>query len=271
MACSQGSDDADDQASTKATKKTSAQAPTKTTEQASSTTAQPEARPTLKLLYPVSKYKDMEKFASKYNKDDNKYTLDIVPTETDEGIDPMDYDGLVIPGGKHVHPSFYGKEVECSKHGFNEALDQREINLVNQFVDAQKPILGLCRGCQLINVTLGGTLIQDVGMEHYDDSIRLTETTDTVKGLEMRKLFGTSFETAHYHHQAVDLVADGLIVTMVDAEDGTIEGYVHETLPIVAYQFHPDRMYYKESLAPLKDSGRAFMDYFFDICQENKN
>ena len=266
MACSQKPDEAGDSADAKATQHTSTQTVTKETEQATSAAAKQE-RQTLRLLYPVSKYKYVEKFSAKYNEEDNKYTLDMVATETDEGIDPMEYDGLIIPGGKHVHPSFYGADVECAEHGFNEDLDMREINLVNQFVDAGKPILGLCRGCQLINVALGGTLKQDIGMDHYDDNIRETET---IEGTDLRKRFGASFETAHYHHQAVDELAEDLIVTMVDSEDGTIEGYVHKSLPIVAYQFHPDRMYFKVNLAPLQESGCAFMDYFFDICQENK-
>lgn len=230
------------------------------------TTTQAPERQSLKILLPVSKYKDIEKFTAAYNADDNKYTIDLVLIESLDGIDPFDYDGLIIPGGKHVHPSFYGAEVECTKHKFNPELDELELNLVDMFVEAGKPIMGVCRGCQLVNVALGGTLKQDIGMEHYDDAVR---DTTIMEGTDFSSIFGDSVDTVHFHHQAVDALAEGLTVTMVDAEDGTIEGYIHDTLPIYAVQFHPDRMYVKED-PEIKKTGRIFMDYYFDICQSKK-
>lgn len=235
------------------------------TEETATSTQAPE-RQSLKILLPVSKYKDVEKFTEAYNADHNKYTIDLVLIESLDGIDPMDYDGLIIPGGKHVHPSFYGAEVECFEHKFNPELDELELELVDMFVEAGKPIMGICRGCQLVNVALGGTLKQDVGMEHYDDAVR---ATTTMEGTDMRRIFGETVDTVHFHHQAVNILADDLTVTMVDAEDGTIEGYVHNTLPIYSVQFHPDRMYVKDDPS-IKETGRIFMDYFFDICQREK-
>lgn len=236
-----------------------------TTETQALETQVPE-RQSLRILLPVSKYKDIEKFTAAYNADENKYTIDLVLIESLDGIDPLAYDGLIIPGGKHVHPSFYGAEVECTKHNFNPELDELELELVDMFVEAGKPIMGVCRGCQLVNVALGGTLKQDIGMEHYDDAVR--ETT-TMEGTDMRTIFGETVDTVHFHHQAVDELAEGLTVTMVDTADGTIEGYVHDSLPIYSVQFHPDRMYVKEDPA-IKETGRIFMEYFFDICQSEK-
>ena len=259
-ACGSDPQDADDQ--TTATSETSTTSATEET----MTETQPPVRQTLKILLPVSKYKDVEKFADKYNADENKYTIDLALTETSDGIDPMDYDALIIPGGKHVHPDFYGAEIECTEHKFDPELDQLEIELVDSFVAAKKPILGICRGCQLIIVAFGGTLNQDIGMEHYHDSIR---ETLTMEGSDMRRLFGESFETEHFHHQAVDRLADGMRVTMIDAEDGTIEGYQHTALPICAVQFHPDRMYVQEDPGR-KETARIYFDYFFDLVQSLK-
>lgn len=223
-------------------------------------------RKTLTFLIPKSSDKNVGKLVKKYNDTDNRYTLDLVYTETSLDIDPNDYDGLIIPGGKHVHPSCYGAEVECDEHGFNQDLDYLELDLVDAFVSAGKPVLGLCRGSQLVNVALGGTLKQDIGMGHYHDAARDT----TIKtGTDFFNMFGGNVETLHYHHQAVDRLADGLVVTMTDTEDGTIEGYVHSTLPIVGYQFHPDRMYNKEDPETV-ETGRIFMDYFFDLCEREK-
>lgn len=237
----------------------------------------PNERPELSILLPKTKYDDVEDFIKKYNAEDNKYFINYQLTgrdyETDPDVinpadaDPDDYDGLIIPGGKHVHPSFYGEEDKCDRdHKFDQPLDELEFDLVDRFIEAKKPILGLCRGCQLINVALGGTLNQEIGMEHYNDAVR--ETT-ILPGTFFYNKLGDSVETVHYHHQAVDKLADGLSVTMTDTEDGTIEGYVHEELPIIAYQFHPDRMYVKDD-PEIVETGLFFMDYFFNLCYANR-
>ena len=229
-------------------------------------------RPELSILLPKTKYDDVEDFVKKYNAEDNKYTINYQLTgkdyETDPDVispdvaDPADYDGLIIPGGKHVYPSFYGAEVECDKHGFDKPLDELELKLIKRFVEAKKPILGLCRGNQLINVALGGTLKQDIGMEHYHDAVR---KTTILEGNVFYNKLGSTVNTVHYHHQAIDTLADGLTITMLDAEDGTIEGFMHDELPILGYQFHPDRMYVKDDPEIVK-TGLFFMDSFFNLC-----
>ena len=224
------------------------------------------ARPVLKLLLPASSDKNVEPFVARYNATDSRYTIQLVKTSTAAGIDPASYDGLIIPGGAHVHPSFYGDSVRCNKHPFNKNLDRLEIALVQSFADAGKPILGLCRGAQVINVALGGTLKQDIGMGHYNDSNR---QTTTVAGTAMRSLFGGSVATIHYHHQAVSRLAAGLTVTMVDARDGTVEAFSHTSLPIIGYQFHPDRMYLKTNPG-IRYTGKLAIDYFFGICYAEK-
>ena len=220
----------------------------------------------LKILVPKSEDKNVGKFVKRYNATDNPYIIKIVKTGTAKGIDPTKYDGLIIPGGKHVHPSFYHAKVKCKKHKFVKSLDRLEIALVKKFIKKKKPVLGICRGCQLINVTLGGTLKQDIGKGHYHDKNRNTKTKE---GTEMRKLYGTSVRTLHYHHQAIKKLAKPLKVTMVDAKDGTIEGVQHKTLPVIGIQYHPDRMYVKASPI-VRKNGKKVMTYFFDICYDLK-
>lgn len=224
------------------------------------------ARPVLKLLLPASSDKNVEPFVAKYNATDSRFTIQLVKTSTASGIDPASYDGLIIPGGAHVHPSFYGDSVKCSKHSFNKNLDRLEIALVQSFASAGKPILGLCRGSQVINVALGGTLKQDIGMGHYHDSNR---QATTVAGTAMRSLFGSRVATIHYHHQAVSRLAAGLVVTMTDTKDGTIEAFSHTSLPIIGYQFHPDRMYMKTNPG-IRHTGKVAIDYFLGICYAEK-
>jgi len=220
----------------------------------------------LKILVPKSEDKNVGKFVKRYNATDNPYIIKIVKTGTAKGIDPSKYDGLIIPGGKHVHPSFYHAKVKCKKHKFVKSLDRLEIALVKKFIKKKKPVLGICRGCQLINVTLGGTLKQDIGKGHYNDKSRNTKTT---KGTDMRKLYGASVHTLHYHHQAIKKLAKPLKVTMVDAKDGTIEGVQHKTLPVFGIQYHPDRMYVKASPI-VRKNGKKVMTYFFDVCYDLK-
>ena len=220
----------------------------------------------LKILVPKSEDKNVGKFVKRYNATDNPYIIKIVKTGTAKGIDPTKYDGLIIPGGKHVHPSFYHAKVKCKKHKFVKSLDRLEIALVKKFIKKKKPVLGICRGCQLINVTLGGTLKQDIGKGHYNDKSRNTKTT---KGTDMRRLYGASVHTLHYHHQAIKKLAKPLKVTMVDAKDGTIEGVQHKTLPVYGIQYHPDRMYVKASPI-VRRNGKKVMTYFFDVCYSKR-
>lgn len=220
----------------------------------------------LKILVPKSEDKNVGKFVKRYNATDNPYIIKIVKTGTAKGIDPTKYDGLIIPGGKHVHPSFYHAKVKCKKHKFVKSLDRLEIALVKKFIKKKKPVLGICRGCQLINVTLGGTLKQDIGKGHYHDKSRNTKTK---KGTNMRKLYGASVRTLHYHHQAIKKLAKPLKVTMVDAKDGTIEGVQHKTLPVYGIQYHPDRMYVKASPI-VRKNGKKVMTYFFDVCYSKR-
>ena len=220
----------------------------------------------LKILVPKSEDKNVGKFVKRYNATDNPYIIKIVKTGTAKDIDPAKYDGLIIPGGKHVHPSFYHAKVKCKKHKYVKSLDRLEIALVKKFIQAKKPVLGICRGCQLINVALGGTLKQDIGKGHYHDKNRNTKTK---KGTDMRKLYGASVHTLHYHHQAIKKLAKPLKVTMVDAKDGTIEGVQHKTLPVIGIQYHPDRMYVKASPG-IRKSGKIVIEYFFDICYDLK-
>lgn len=85
----------------------------------------------------------------------------------------------------------------------------------------------------------------------------------------MRKLYGASVHTLHYHHQAIKKLAKPLKVTMVDAKDGTIEGVQHKTLPVIGIQYHPDRMYVKANPG-IRKSGKIVIEYFFDICYDLK-
>ena len=153
--------------------------------------------------------------------------------------DPDSCGALVLPGGGDVHPRRYGAEIRGSK-GIDEARDAAELKAIEGFLRRGLPILGICRGCQILNVAFGGTLLQDIpGHSASESGDRLHETytvDDTLIGL-----YGESFIVNSSHHQAVDRPGQGLRIVQW-AQDGTPEAIRHETLPVFGVQWHPERL-----------------------------
>ena len=192
------------------------------------------------------------------------------------GGDPEAYaalaDGILFTGsGSDISPALFGQENRGSL-GCDRELDEMELKLFDAFLKAGKPILGICRGQQLINVALGGTLIQDIPTQRHDalahrnddETHTAFHRVHTLSGSCMEALFGPELLTNSYHHQAVDTLGRGLIAT-AKTEDGIIEAIAHESLPILATQFHPERMTGEEqencpNMLPL-------FRYFLDLCK----
>ena len=149
-------------------------------------------------------------------------------------IKVSDYDALVIPGGGDVNPSFYGEAIDSHDYDINTNKDKKQIYAVKQFAKAGKPILGICRGEQLINVVFGGKLIQHIGI--HANNRKVTFKKDSW----LYPVFGKSASVYHIHHQVVGQLGEGIIATEWDAEDGHVEGIEHESLPIYGVQWHPE-------------------------------
>ena len=151
---------------------------------------------------------------------------------------PKNYDGLVIPGGTDdVHPSLYGEKKHGAYHP-KKWLDKMQFKLIHKFANANKPVLGICRGNQVINVAYGGSLIQNLpGGYHTHD-----HSTEVKKGTWLYKIFGKRYTTWHYHHQAVKRPGKGLIVSQRDKKRKIVEAIEHKTLPVWGLQFHPEHM-----------------------------
>ena len=152
-------------------------------------------------------------------------------------------DGLLLSGGADMDPDLYGEE---PLNDSVKPLPERtafEKPLFEAFLKRGKPIMGICRGSQLINVCMGGTLYQDLleqkGWIHMNGAIRHDVYAE--EGSVLYKLFGKQFKTNSTHHQAVKDLAPGFHVTARSIE-GIIEAYEHDTLPIYATQFHPERL-----------------------------
>ena len=167
-----------------------------------------------------------------------------------EELDPAEYDVLIIPGGHNITPSVYGAERDEHTYGTNIDIDHLQIEAVHMFADAGKPILGLCRGQQLINVAFGGTINQHIPGWH-----KLFRDVNIDESSWLHDLLGDTASVYHYHHQCIDELGEGLYATQWDAEDGVIEAVEHETLPIYGLQWHPDSN-------DMGEEGTRILEYF---------
>lgn len=159
-------------------------------------------------------------------------------------------DGLLLTGGEDVDPRLYGQDVRYHDGMISDARDGFELELTRRFVQSGKPVLAVCRGIQVLNVALGGTLLQDLPSEtcqfHHAQSAATTVPTHSVRSLERSRLARamgvTALDVNSHHHQAVDDVAPELRAVgwseegIVEAVEGRGEAYV------VGVQWHPERL-----------------------------
>lgn len=161
-------------------------------------------------------------------------------------------DGLLLTGGEDVDPRLYGHQPHEKLGKVNRARDETEIALVHAARALHKPVLAICRGPQLLNVALGGTLIQDIAstvpnaLQHHSDSERTERTHDVLIEPDSRAasaVGATRVSVNSFHHQSVLDPAPELVVT-ARAPDGIIEAL--ETRDndwwVLAVQWHPEEM-----------------------------
>ncbi|MDR0326021.1 MAG: gamma-glutamyl-gamma-aminobutyrate hydrolase family protein [Oscillospiraceae bacterium] len=149
------------------------------------------------------------------------------------------YDALLLPGGGDIDPVRFGASfLENGSETTDIPRDRLEFAVFTDFFSLKKPILGICRGMQVINVALGGTIWQDLpsqcGLVHAapEGAPPMAHTVVFAGGRE--------YTVNSYHHQAIRLPGRGLAVT-AHSGDGTAEALEHETLPIRAVQWHPEK------------------------------
>jgi putative glutamine amidotransferase len=148
-------------------------------------------------------------------------------------------DGMVLLGGGDVSPSKYGCEVNARLFGVNEFIDDFEIAAVGHAISLDLPVLAICRGHQILNVALGGTLIQHLeNFEVHRDTMHEVQLT---QGSLVADAMGTTQPMTHsFHHQAIDTVAPSLTV-VGHYSDGTIEAVQHTTATwVIGVQWHPE-------------------------------
>ena len=171
--------------------------------------------------------------------------IPIIAAETAPGELARLCGGLLLSGGDDVSPAFYGQVSHTDTLRCDPQRDAFEFALTRAFLVQNKPILGICRGCQVLNCVLGGTLHQDLpsspGVNHADDRLRhlILCREDSV----LARGFGPRFRVNSTHHQAVRDIAPSLTVTARSA-DGIIEAFEAQDARRLLWgvQFHPERL-----------------------------
>lgn len=169
------------------------------------------------------------------------------PVDADIAARVLDgLDGLIITGGSDVDPARYGQKPHPTTDQPGGERDAWEFALLDGALRRGMPVLGICRGAQVLNVALGGTLHQHlpdvIGHTHHQKGNAVFGTSEvrTVPGTRLAALIGESSDAKCYHHQAVDRLGDGLIVSARDS-DGVIEAV---EMPgdsfVLAVQWHPE-------------------------------
>ena len=158
-------------------------------------------------------------------------------------------DGIIFSGGADIDPDYLGQEpLDCIS--VNPRRDEQELMLVRLAADRQIPMLGICRGIQILTAALGGKLYQDIKTQHNRPCLEHSQTiarglpsheVKLEKGSTLYSLFGKeTLAVNSFHHQAVSEVPDGFRITAV-APDGIIEGMESTTFrPIMGVQWHPE-------------------------------
>lgn len=160
-------------------------------------------------------------------------------------------EAVVILGGEDIAPEYYGATRGYRAEGRHvERADEAQLALVRRALGRGTPLLGICRGHQIVNVALGGDLLQDLGegsahrrdgepIERIMSTHEVALTGGSIVGERLIAGLGPVVATQSAHHQAVDRLGEGLEV-VATAHDGLIEAIAHRDAPILGVQWHPE-------------------------------
>ncbi|MCM1112640.1 MAG: gamma-glutamyl-gamma-aminobutyrate hydrolase family protein [Muribaculum sp.] len=151
--------------------------------------------------------------------------------------------GLLLPGGGDITPAFFGENNRGSR-SIDTELDILQFQALELCIRNKRPVLGVCKGMQLINVAFGGTIMQDMDSArlHLCPGQDLYHNTRILQGSLLHVLYGGEAVVNSAHHQCLGRLGTGLRVIQFCPEDECPEGIAHESLPILGLQWHPERL-----------------------------
>jgi putative glutamine amidotransferase len=186
-------------------------------------------------------------------------------------------DGLVLQGGADIAPQTYFEEALRPEWGGDRSRDMYELELLHEFIEAGKPVLGICRGCQLINVAFGGSLYQDIAthvpeaIEHVNEQYDKNYHQIQFPG---GSLLGTLFAKQttplvnSIHHQAIKNLGRDMAVEAIAGSDNIIEAIRYRKAPFVmGLQWHPE--FHRAGAAELLDC-TPILDHFLRVARETR-
>ena len=167
-------------------------------------------------------------------------------------------DGFFFTGGKDVDPSRYNEEQVNDTLVIHKYRDDLEFKVFQKAISTNKPILGVCRGAQVINVALGGSLYQDIpsqipsdiGHRQTEGQTEYSHTVNVLENTPLYKITGgkTKINANSFHHQSIKELGKGLKL-MATADDGIIEGaYLDSERYLRIYQWHPEKLFDKHDI-----------------------
>jgi putative glutamine amidotransferase len=164
---------------------------------------------------------------------------------------------LLLPGGADLAPRYY-RQPNCGSRNIDDSLDSLQFALMSRFAALRKPVLGICKGAQVINVFFDGTLIQDLpsdltAIHAQKDGSDRTHYAQAEPSSFLSEIYNSpQIKVNSAHHQAIDALGTSLRAVQY-ASDGTIEAVQHASLPVYGVQWHPERL-------PI--TGNALFDWF---------
>lgn len=180
-------------------------------------------------------------------------------------------DGLLLQGGADVSPTMYGQSPLQPEWSGDIVRDRYEIELIEGFLTRGKPVLGICRGAQLINVSFGGTLVQDIATQrpqaraHVDAALydQLQHGLQIQAGTRMSVIYPDAADVAvnSIHHQAIDRLGGDLEAEAFSSEDGIVEAIrVRGPAFVVGVQWHPEFHWHRKDLLDPEPLLNAFLE-----------
>ena len=197
----------------------------------------------------------------------------VLPNLQDDGVDAIAemIDGLLLTGGGDIDPTLFGEEPHPRLGNIVPERDAFEIQLVQKMLEKNKPILGICRGAQILSIAAGGDMYQDIYAQSSEQLLQhdqqapnwhASHFVHVTKGSILSDVAGVEkFKVNSFHHQAVRNIPNGFIVSGI-ASDGIIEAFESENHSFVmGIQWHPESLLLKDDLV-----SAAIFKRFIDAC-----
>ena len=172
------------------------------------------------------------------------------------------YDGLLLGGGVDMDPKYFGEPIDGTEE-IDGDRDVAELKLLEACLAEGKPVLGICRGHQVMNVYFGGSLHQNLA--NAVDHRGKVHPVVAEAGSRIAGLMGENFVSNSTHHQGVKVPGKGMRITARAGD--VVEAIEHESLPVMGAQFHPERMT-QEYKNPDASEGLPIFQWFINACKK---